>query len=138
EDGPHPYAAVWKAFGPLLKEGYYHDPEYRELLLPLLRFNAVSHADGDTRFSLADYKAAMPEGQDTIWYLAGPSRETSLRSPHLEAFSERGWDVLLLNDPVDEWFISVLSEFDGVVVKSVARGELELSEGDDAEPAEKV
>ncbi len=136
-EGSHPYAAVWKAFGPVLKEGYYHDPEYRELLLPLLRFNAVSHPDAEARGSLADYKAAMPEGQDAIWYLAGPSRETSLRSPHLEAFAKRGWDVLLLNDAVDEWFISVLAEYEGIPLKSVARGELELPE-EEGEPAERA
>jgi molecular chaperone HtpG len=135
EDGAEKYAAIWKNFGSLLKEGHYHaSDKEREQLIPLLRFNAVSHADKEGLVSLAAYKAAMPEGQDTIWYLTASSREAALASPHLEAFRKKAWDVLLLTDPVDEWLVSELTTFDGTPMKSVARGELTL---DDAAEAEK-
>ncbi|MEQ1564466.1 MAG: molecular chaperone HtpG [Myxococcota bacterium] len=129
------YAEFWRNFGVLLKEGYYHErSKWGELLVPLLRFNATSHADADGLLSLADYRKAMPPGQDTIWYLSGESRASALASPHLEAFKKRGWDVLLLTDAVDEWLISGLTEYDGMPVKSVARGSLDLGE----EEGEKV
>ncbi len=132
------YADFWRNFGVLLKEGYYHTrSKWGEPLEALLRFNALSHGDADGLMSLAEYKAAMPEGQDTIWYLTAESREAALASPHLEAFKKRGWDVLLLTDAVDEWLVSVLSEHDGVSLKSVSRGELDLEdEGDEAEKAD--
>ena len=139
EDGPHPYDAIWHAYGMLLKEGYFHDEPYRDLLLRLLRFNAVSHDDGEGLMSLAEYKAAMPEGQDTIWYLAGPSRQICLRSPHLEAIEQKGWDVLLLTDPVDEWFVSALTEYEGIPLKAASRGEIDLDEEEDeAEEGERA
>jgi molecular chaperone HtpG len=129
------YEAFWRDFGVLLKEGYYHERHaWGEQLLPLLRFNALSHDDEDGLLSLAQYKEAMAEGQDTIWFLTADSRRSALASPHLEAFKKKGYDVILLTDPVDEWLVSVLSEFDGTPVKSVARGELDL--GEDAEEAE--
>lgn len=135
---PPTYDQFWRNFGMLLKEGYYHGKSsYGEQLLPLLRFNAVSHDDGEGLVSLAEYKAAMPEDQDTIWFLSADSRASALASPHLEAFAKRGWDVLLLTDPVDEWLVSVLDEFDETPLKSVARGELDLEDDeDDAEKAD--
>ena len=133
EDGPveapATYADVWKAFGVLLKEGYYHDKaKYGEHILPLLRFNASSHDDEEGLISLAEYKEAMAEGQDTIWFLAAENRAAALASPHMEAFVKRGWNVLLLTDAVDEWLVSALPEFDGTPLKSVSRGELDLDD----------
>ncbi len=129
EGAVHPYIKFWRAFGVLLKEGYYHDKSsYGDEILPLLRFNTTAHADGEGLTSLADYKAAMPEGQDTIWYLTAETRAAALISPHLEAFRKRGWAVLLLTDAVDEWFVQSLAELDGTPVKSVTRGDLDLSE----------
>lgn len=132
EGEDNPYHQFWSAFGVLLKEGYYHDrSSYGDRLLPLLRFNALSHEDGSGLMSLAEYKAAMPEGQDTIWYLTAESREAALTSPHLEILKKKGWDALILTDTVDEWLMSALTEFEEVGLKSVARGELSLDEEDD-------
>jgi len=131
-----PYTAIWKEFGVLLKEGYYSAFESRELLLPLLRFNALSHDDTEGLLSLADYKAAMPEGQDAIWYITAETREAALVSPHLEALRKRGWDVLFLTDTVDEWLIQSLEEFDGMPLKSASRGDLDLA--DDADTADRA
>lgn len=138
ETAPATYLDVWRQFGALLKEGYYHArDEWGEELLGLLRFNTTAHEDADGLVSLAEYKSSMPEGQDAIWYITGESREAALVSPHLEAFRKRGWTVLLLTETVDEWFVNALSEFDGLTVKSVARGDLEL-EDDDEDDAEKA
>ncbi len=128
------YPGVWEDFGVLLKEGFYSAPEWRDKLLPLLRFNATSHEDGEGLISLDAYKAAMPEGQDTIWYITAASRQQALASPHLEALRKRGWDCLVLTDAVDEWLVQSLTEHDGLPVKSIARGELDLD--DDAEESE--
>ena len=137
QEGDHPYHTFWGAFGILIKEGYYHDKAaYGDKLLPLLRFNSTDHDDASGLWSLDDYKAAMPDGQDAIWYLTAPTREAALASPHLEAFKKRGWPVLLLTDPVDEWFVQSLEEVDGTPVKSVSRGELELEEDEGADKAD--
>jgi molecular chaperone HtpG len=127
------YPEVWKNFGMLLKEGYYHDKSaWGEQLLPLLRFNTTAD-DAEGLTSLSAYKAAMPEGQDAIWYLSAESREGALASPHLEVFKKRGWNVLLLTDPVDEWLVQSLTEFEGTPVKSVARGEIAAEETPESE-----
>ncbi|TVQ94472.1 MAG: molecular chaperone HtpG [Deltaproteobacteria bacterium] len=132
------YAKIWRNFGLLLKEGYYHSgPDLRDRVLPLLRFNARSHEGPDGLISLADYKQAMPEGQDKIWFITAPDRDTALQSPALEAFARKGYDVLLLTDPVDEWLVTVLEEFDGTPVQSVARGEVDLGD-DDEDDAERA
>ncbi len=133
EGEAHPYDHLWSTFGVLLKEGYYQDKgAFGDELLPILRFNTSA---GEGLTSLAAYKAAMPEGQDAIWYLTADNREAALASPHLEAFRKKGWNVLLLTDAVDEWFVQTLGEFDGAEVKSVARGELTLDDDGDGEKA---
>ncbi len=132
DEDEHPYEVFWRAFGVLIKEGYYHDHHsLGERILPLLRFNALSHDDETGLMSLQQYKDAMPEGQDTIWTLSGESREAALASPHLEILRKKGWDVLILTDTVDEWLTQVLTEFDGVEIKSIARGEFDLDDEDD-------
>ncbi len=128
EDG---YERFWKEFGATLKEGVHTDPDHKKRLLPLLRFNTTRHSDGEGLISLKDYLEAMPEDQDTIWYLTGPDRATCERSPHLEAFREKGWEVLLLTDHVDEWLVGSLAEYEDKPLKSVSRGDLELEKGED-------
>lgn len=131
------YNDVWRNFGALLKEGYYHDKAaWGDQLLPLFRFNTTAHEDGDGLTSLAEYKASMPEDQDAIWYITAETREAALRSPHLEAFKKKGYTVLLLTETVDEWFVNSLEAFDEVEFKSVSRGELDLEDDDDVEKAD--
>jgi len=126
------YEGIWRNFGLLLKEGYYHSgPDIRDRIKPLLRFNARSHDSDQGLLSLQGYKSAMPEGQDAIWYITAPDRASALQNPALEAFARKGFDVLLLTDPVDEWVLTALSEFDGVPLKSVNRGEVDLGDDDD-------
>jgi molecular chaperone HtpG len=127
-DGKSGYDEVWKNFGVLLKEGYYHDKSaWGDALVGLLRFETLRGAEGVCS-SLAAYKAAMPEGQAKIWFLTAENRTAALASPHLEVFRKRGWDVLLLTDPVDEWLVQSLTEFDGTPLQSVSRGDLQLDD----------
>jgi molecular chaperone HtpG len=130
------YEDIWRTFGALLKEGYYHsasNDKVTKLLLPLLRFNALSHEDDTGLISLQAYIDAMPESQDAIWYLNAESRQAALDSPHLEALRGKGFDVLLLTDPVDEWLVQVLAEFNEVPLKSVSRGDFGLDEDEEDE-----
>jgi molecular chaperone HtpG len=131
------YEGIWRSFGLLLKEGYYHSgPDLRDRLQGLLLFNLVSHADADGLATLAEYVAAMREGQDTIWYLTAKDRAAVLQNPALEGFRKKGWDVLVLTDPVDEWLVQVLTEVDGKKLQSINRGDLDL--GEDENSADKA
>ncbi|HJY79022.1 MAG TPA: molecular chaperone HtpG, partial [Burkholderiales bacterium] len=120
------YAAFWKEFGRVLKEGVGEDPSNRDDIAKLLRF-AGTHSGTETEeVSLADYAARMKEGQDRIYYVTAESFAAAKGSPHLEIFRKRGVEVLLLSDRVDEWLVVNLREFEGKPLVSVARGELGL------------
>ena len=126
KDEPEKYAAFWKEFGPVLKEGTGEDPSNREKILPLLRFSST-HEDGDEpKVTLADYIARMKSGQDRIYYLIADSLTAAHGSPYLEQLRAKGIEVLLLADRVDEWMMGHLREFEGKRFKDVARGDLEL------------
>jgi molecular chaperone HtpG len=122
------YTKVWENFGSTLKEGVAEDSDHKDALLPLLRFRTTA---GDAWRSLAEIKGDRKEGQDEIWYLTGLDLERMKRSPQLESAKKKGWEVILLSDPVDEWVVMHLSEFDGVPLKSVGRGE---APNDDEDP----
>lgn len=127
------YGKIWEQFGLFIKEGLHTDNAHREQLTGLLRFRSTAD-DGASWVSLADYVASMSEGQDAIYYITGDSVAALTRSPHLEACRARGLPVLLMTDPVDEWVVSDLSEFDGKPLKSVSQGDFDLdgSNKDDA------
>jgi molecular chaperone HtpG len=139
------YATFWKEFGRVLKEGVGEDPSNRERVAKLLRF-ASRGADSDEQtVSLSDYVGRMKDGQDAIYFITADSLATARHSPHLEIFRKLGVEVLLMHDPVDEWMVSFLTEFEGKPLRSVAKGGLDLSKlgGDaateqqkDAAPAE--
>jgi molecular chaperone HtpG len=123
EKEPESYADFWKDFGPVLKEGLYEDQEQRETLLKLARFRST-HGEG--LVSLADYVSRMKPGQEAIYYLSGESVEAAARSPQLEGFAARGVEVLLLADPVDEFWIPNVGAYDAKPFKSATRGGAEL------------
>jgi molecular chaperone HtpG len=126
------YATFWDNFGAVVKEGLYEDFAYREDLLKVVRFRSTN---GDGLVSLANYVARMKEGQTAIYYISGEDMETVTRSPQLEGFRKRGVEVLLLTDPVDEFWIPSVGVFDGKPFKSVTRAGADLSsiksDGDD-------
>ncbi|MGH8553781.1 MAG: molecular chaperone HtpG, partial [Methylococcales bacterium] len=120
------YQTFWKEFGRVLKEGPIEDYKNKDRIARLLRF-ASTHSDSATQdVSLADYLGRMKEGQDKIYYITGESHSAAKNSPHLEIFRKKGIEVLLLCDPVDEWLVTHLNEFDGKSLQSVAKGELDL------------
>ena len=90
-----------------------------------MRFASTENADSAQRTSLKDYVARMKEGVDKIYYLIADSDAAGRQSPHLEAFRERGIEVLLLSDRIDEWWMSFVDEFDGKKLQDVVRGELD-------------
>ncbi|MGY6213931.1 molecular chaperone HtpG [Methylolobus aquaticus] len=140
---PEKYAAFWKEFGSVLKEGPIEDFKNRERIAKLLRF-ASTHTGSDAQtVSLADYLARMPEDQDKIYYITAESYGAAANSPHLEVFRKKGVEVLLLHDRVDEWLVGYLTEYEGKHLQSVAKGDLDLSklgedEATDKEQQEKL
>ena len=117
------YAGFWTDFGPVLKEGLYEDGEQRETLLKLARFRSTG-AEGLT--TLADYVGRMKPGQEAIYYITGESVEAAAKSPQLEGFAARGVEVLLLADPVDEFWIPAVGAYDAKPFKSATRGGADL------------
>jgi molecular chaperone HtpG len=126
------YAIFWEAFGTVLKEGLHFDPEDKDRIAKLLRF-ASSTESGP--ISLSSYVSRMKEGQKAIYYAIGPSLSVLAASPHLETLRQRGYEVLLLTDPVDPFVMSNLPEFEGKPLKDAMAADLDLStDGDKKEP----
>jgi molecular chaperone HtpG len=123
------YATFWREFGAVLKEGLVTDPDNRDALLAVTSF-ATTHGDDGTT-TLKQYVERMPEGQDDIWFITGESRESIDNSPHMEAFRERGIEVLLLTDPVDEMWVDAVGEYEGKRLRSIAKGEVDLGARED-------
>jgi len=117
------YAAFWKDFGVVLKEGVGEDHTNAERLQKLLRFSSTHSDEG---VSLADYVGRMKEGQEAIYYVTADTLAGAKSSPQLEIFRKKGIEVLLLIDRVDEWMLSHLYEFDGKQLQSVAKGSVDL------------
>jgi molecular chaperone HtpG len=128
------YLKFWGQFGRALKEGVSSDYENKERILSLLLFQ--SSEDAEKLTTLKDYVGRMMEGQDEIYYLTGESRGMVENSPHLEAFKEKGYEVLYLTEPVDELLIQSLWDYEGKKLKSAGKGALKL--GDNQEEREKV
>ena len=119
------YQKFWNAFGAVLKEGPAEDFANKDKIAGLLRFTSTKCDDEKQTMSLDDYIARMPEGQDKIYYVIGDSYHSAKNSPHLELFENKGIEVLLLSDRVDEWLVSRLTEYQGKSLVSVARGDLD-------------
>ena len=124
------YAAFWKDFGAVLKEGVGEDHANQERLAKLLRF-ASTQADAGVSF--ADYVKRMKEGQEAIYYITADNLATAKSSPQLEIFRKKGIEVLLLTDRVDEWMLTHLYEFEGHALQSVAKGAFDLGKLQDEE-----
>lgn len=124
------YQSFWDEFGRVIKEGPAEDLSNKEKISSLLRF-ATTHTNDETQNqSLADYVSRMKEGQDKIYYVTADSYKSASASPHLEVFRGKGIEVLLLSDPIDEWVMGHLGEFDGKELRDIRRGELDLGDED--------
>jgi molecular chaperone HtpG len=140
EKEPEKYAAFWKEFGAVLKEGLAEDYGNRDEIAKLLRFTSTKSGSGEPDVSLGDYVSRMKEGQQHIYYLLAPGLAAAKASPHLEAFREKGIEVLLLGEGegIDNWVVASLRDFDGKRLQSVAQGSGDLSDlEDEAERAAK-
>ncbi len=127
KNDPEAYAKAWGEFGNVLKEGLAEDFANRERIAGLLRFTSTHDPDAGETVTLDTCRERMVEGQKSIYYLVADGADAARASPHLEVFRERGIEVLLLTDRIDEWVMQHLTEYDGVALKDVARGELDLS-----------
>jgi molecular chaperone HtpG len=123
------YVRFWRQFGRVLKEGGSFDFDNKDKLASLYLFE--SSGDPERLTSLKDYVARMKSDQNAIYYLTGQSRRAVGNSPHLEAFREKGYEVLYMVDPIDEMFVQWLPEFEGKPLKSIAKGAADLGEDKD-------
>ncbi|NKB77052.1 MAG: molecular chaperone HtpG [Gammaproteobacteria bacterium] len=120
------YLSLWKEYGRVLKEGLIEDMDNKETLSKLIRFSSTNNGDEAQTTSLDDYIARMPEKQSDIYYVTADSHAAASSSPHLEVFRKNDIEVLLLSDPVDEWVVSHLTDYEGKALKSISKGDLDL------------
>jgi molecular chaperone HtpG len=123
EQRPEKYRTFWTEFGAVLKEGLLGFEEGQDKLLELV---LAPSTEGAEPTALAAYVTRMKEGQPAIYYLTAVSREAAERSPHLEAFRARGYEVLFFLDPIDELWLRLRREFEGKTLTSVAQGTPDL------------
>ncbi len=133
KDKPEEYIAFYASFGRVLKEGLHADYENGDKLKGLLMFRSAKD-EANKLVSFKDYIAAMPESQKDIYFLVSEELDAARHSPHAEAVLKHGYDVLLFTDPIDQWVVDSLHEFEGKKLVAVDKGDLEL--GTDEEKAE--
>jgi molecular chaperone HtpG len=134
EKTPEDYLKFYKEFGPVLKEGIHFDHANREKIQELVLFES-SKTEAGCYVSLKEYLARMPEGQKEIYFITGTSRAAVENSPHLEICRKKEYEVLYLTDPIDEWLVQSLHEYEGKKLKSVLSGKLEI-ESEEEEKAQ--
>ena len=120
------YNSLWKEYGRVLKEGMVEDFQNKDTLAKLARFTTTHRDDEAQTISLDDYIVRMPEKQKDIYYISADNYNAAKSSPHLEVFSKNEIEVVLLTDPVDEWFVNHLREYEGKALKSIAKGDLDI------------
>ncbi|MFB7125185.1 molecular chaperone HtpG [Kitasatospora xanthocidica] len=125
------YAKVWEQFGRVLKEGLIEDRDNTDTLLELV--STASTHDPEKATTLREYVARMKDGQDTVYYLTGENRAMVENSPHMEAFTAKGYEVLILTDPVDEIWTDEVPSFDGHRFQSIAKGQVDLDDDSDGD-----
>ncbi|GAA1383243.1 molecular chaperone HtpG [Pseudonocardia kongjuensis] len=133
DEQPEKYATFWEQFGRALKEGLLSDADNRETILGVSSFLSTH---GEEPTGLAAYVERMREGQDAIYYMTGDSRSAIESSPHMEAFREKGYEVLLLTDPVDEVWVDTVDGFGGTPLRSIAKGQVDLQTDEEKEQAQ--
>jgi molecular chaperone HtpG len=122
---PGDYLTLWQSFGPVLKEGLAMDFEHKDRIARLVRYRS---SQGEAVTSLAEYVARMKPDQPAIYYAMGENLRAASTSPHLEALKKRGYEVLVMTDPVDEWATEALREYDKKPLVSAMRADLKLDE----------
>jgi molecular chaperone HtpG len=130
------YMKFWENFGPVVKEGLCDGYEPRDKIIEICRFR-TSKTEGEETITLKEYKERMAEGQDAIYYITADNAATAASSPQLEGFKKKGYEVLLLTDSVDDFWVNVLFEYQDIELKSVTRAgsekDIEDAKVDDGE-----
>ena len=122
-DARDQYVKFWDELGPALKEGLAnYDVQDKDKLLELV----ITPSTQKEHTSLAEYVSRMKEGQEAIYFLVGASKDAVAKSPLLEAFAEKGYEVLLFSDPVDEFWLDRAPAFQGKPLRSISRGDVDL------------
>ncbi|WP_261576117.1 molecular chaperone HtpG [Frankia gtarii] len=133
-DDAERYRTFWKEFGPVVKEGLLDDVDNQEAILDIV--SVASTRDPEQTTTLREYVDRMKDGQDDIYYMTGESRLMVEKSPHMEAFQARGYEVLILTDPVDEVWVERVARFDGKPLRSIAKGQVDLGTADEKDSTE--
>ena len=128
---PEKYRQFWDGFGRAMKEGLLEDGDNQDALLELLSLDSTH--DEAQATTLRQYVERMKEGQGEIYYLTGSSRAAVVNSPHMEAFAAKGYEVLILTDPIDEVWVDQVPAFDGKPLRSIAKGQVDLDAGAEGE-----
>ncbi|HEX3647255.1 MAG TPA: molecular chaperone HtpG [Pseudonocardiaceae bacterium] len=128
------YRTFWREFGRVVKEGLVSDPDNRDTILELVSFQSTH--DSEQLTTLREYVERMKPGQQDIYCATGESRTVIESSPHLEAFRDKGFEVLFLTDPVDEMWLDRVPEFDGKPLTSIGKGDVDLDSDEEKAAAE--
>lgn len=128
---PSGYATFWGEFGNVIKEGIIEDTANKERIAKLLRFASSKNDNNNPTVSLDDYISRMLPEQDKIYYITAETYNSAKNSPHLEIFKQKGIEVLLLTDRIDEWLVNHLFDYEKKQLVSVAKGKLDLGKLDD-------
>jgi molecular chaperone HtpG len=128
------YRTFWSEFGRVVKEGLLDDTDNRDAILDIV--SVASTHDPEQLTTLRQYVERMKDSQNSIYYMTGRSRSLIENSPHLEAFRAKGYEVLILTDPVDEVWVERVGEFDGKPLQSIAKGQVDLDTEDEKNSAE--